>query len=130
MIFDFSREINRTDTGSLKHDGRKGVFGTSEVVPLWVADMDFPAPPSVTAALVARAHHPVYGYTLYPDSLYQSLIDWLRRRHGWEVQQDWIVMCPGVVPTIHASVMAYTDPGGSGTTSISIIWKSVHQVRV
>lgn len=113
MIFDFSHEINRTDTGSLKHDGLEGVFGTSEVAPLWVADMDFPAPPSVTAALIARAHHPVYGYTLYPDSLYQSLIDWLKRRHGWEVQQDWIVMCPGVVPTIHASVMAYTDPGGS-----------------
>ncbi len=113
MIFDFSREINRTNTGSLKHDGREDVFGTSKVAPLWVADMDFPAPPSITVALVARAHHPVYGYTLYPDSLYQSLIDWLRRRHGWEVQQDWIVMCPGVVPTIHASVMAYTDPGGS-----------------
>ncbi len=113
MSFDFSRDISRSGSASLKYDGRQNMFGTAEVIPLWVADMDFPAPPTVTAALAARAAHPIYGYTIYPDSLYQALIHWLKQRHGWEVQREWIVMCPGVVPTLHAAVMAYAGPGGS-----------------
>ena len=113
MSFDFSRDISRSGSASLKYDGRQNMFGAAEVIPLWVADMDFPAPPAVTAALAARAAHPIYGYTIYPDSLYQALIHWLRQRHGWEVQREWIVMCPGVVPTLHAAVMAYAGTGGS-----------------
>ena len=113
LSFDFSRDISRSGTASLKYDGRQNMFGTAEVIPLWVADMDFPAPPAVTAALAARAAHPIYGYTIYPDSLYQALIHWLKQRHGWEVQREWIVMCPGVVPTLHAAVMAYAGPGAS-----------------
>lgn len=113
MSFDFSRDISRSGSASLKYDGRQNMFGTTEVIPLWVADMDFPAPPAVTAALAARAAHPIYGYTIYSDSLYQALIHWLKQRHGWEVQREWIVMCPGVVPTLHAAVMAYAGPGAS-----------------
>jgi cystathionine beta-lyase len=56
---------------------------------------------------------PIYGYTLFPDSLYDSLIDWMLRRHGWTIQRDWIVMCPGVVPSLNAAVMAFTQPGES-----------------
>lgn len=89
------------------------MFGSTEVIPLWVADMDFAVPPAVTAALAARVAHPIYGYTVYPDSLYQALIHWLKQRHGWEVQREWIVMCPGVVPTLHAAVMAYAGPSAS-----------------
>ena len=89
------------------------MFGTAEVIPLWVADMDFAGPSAVTRALAERAAHPVYGYTVYPDSLYESLIDWLRRRHGWEVRREWIMMCPGVVPSLHAAVMAFAEPGES-----------------
>lgn len=110
---DFNSDINRAGTASLKYDGRQAMFGTAEVIPLWVADMDFAAPAAVTRALAERAAHPVYGYTVYPDSLYESLIDWLGRRHGWEVQREWIVMCPGVVPSLHAAVMAFAEPGGS-----------------
>ena len=113
MSFDFGRDINRSGSASLKYDGRQNMFGTAEVIPLWVADMDFPAPPAVTAALATRAAHPVYGYTIYPDSLYQALIHWLKRHHGWEIQRDWIVMCPGVVPTLHAAVMAYAGQGAA-----------------
>ncbi len=113
MSFDFSRDISRTGTASLKYDGRQNIFGTAEVIPLWVADMDFSAPPAVTEALAARAAHPIYGYTIYPDSLYQALIDWLKQRHGWEVQREWIVMCPGVVPSLHAAVIAFAGPKAS-----------------
>lgn len=109
--FDFGREIDRTGTHSVKYDNRLAMFGKADVIPAWVADMDFAAPPAVTHALTERAQHPIYGYTLFPDSLFDALIDWLQRRHGWTVQRDWIVMCPGVVPSINAAVMALTQPG-------------------
>lgn len=109
--FDFDREIDRTGTHSVKYDSRLAVFGKADVIPAWVADMDFAAPPAVTQALTERAQHPIYGYTVFPDSLYDALIEWLQRRHGWAVQRDWIVMCPGVVPSINAAVMAFTQPG-------------------
>jgi cystathionine beta-lyase len=109
--FDFDREIDRTGTHSVKYDSRLAVFGKADVIPAWVADMDFAAPPAVTRALTERAQHPIYGYTLFPDSLYEALIVWLQRRHGWKIQREWIVMCPGVVPSINAAVMALTQPG-------------------
>ena len=109
--FDFDREIDRTGTHSVKYDSRLAVFGKADVIPAWVADMDFAAPPAVTLALTERAQHPIYGYTVFPDSLYDALIDWLQQRHGWTIQRDWIVMCPGVVPSINAAVMAFTQPG-------------------
>lgn len=109
--FDFDREIDRIGTHSVKYDNRLAVFGKADVIPAWVADMDFAAPPAVTQALIERAQHPIYGYTLFPDSLYEALTDWLKRRHGWAVQREWIVMCPGVVPSINAAVMALTQPG-------------------
>lgn len=111
MSFDFDQTISREGTASVKYDGRIAYFGTADVTPLWVADMDFAAPPAVTAALAARAAHPIYGYTRYPDSLYDALIVWLRQRHGWPVEREWIVMCPGVVPSLHAAVMAFAQPG-------------------
>lgn len=109
--FDFDRPIDRNGTASVKFDGRAAMFGTTDVTPLWVADMDFAAPPEVTAALAARAAHPVYGYTLYPDGAFDALIDWLRDRHCWHVERDWILMCPGVVPTLYAAAQAYAEAG-------------------
>lgn len=108
---DFDQDIPRTGTSSVKHDGSAAYFGSPDVLPLWVADMDFAAPEAVTRALAGRAAHPVYGYSFYPDSLYDALIAWLEKRHGWEVQRDWIVMAPGVVPSLFATVMAFAQPG-------------------
>lgn len=107
----FDRDINRDGTNCLKYDGRQSVFGKADIIPAWVADMDFAAPAAVTQALIRRANHPIYGYTLFPDSLYRSVIHWLERRHQWEVQREWIIMCPGVVPSINAAIMAFTEPG-------------------
>src|SRR5690606_40608472 len=73
--------------------------------------MDFAAPDAVTQALKARAEHPVYGYTLFPESLYQSMIDWFSDRHSWPIEREWILMAPGVVPSLHAACMAYAQPG-------------------
>lgn len=111
MAFDFDRPIDRSCTASVKYDGRAAVFGTADVTPLWVADMDFAAPAEVTAALTARATHPVYGYTLHPDGVFEALIDWMAQRHRWHVEREWILLCPGVVPTLYAASQAYAAEG-------------------
>lgn len=75
--FDFDYDINREGSNSVKYDGRLATFGNTDVIPAWVADMDFAAPPAVTRALAERAAHPIYGYSLFPDSLYAALTDWM-----------------------------------------------------
>lgn len=111
MSFDFDKAVDRSASSSVKFDARQAYFGRKDVMPMWVADMDFAAPAEVTEALVARAKHPVYGYTLYPDSLYQSLIDWCERRYNWSLKRSQIMMCPGVVPSIHAAIQGLTRAG-------------------
>ena len=111
--YDFDQIINRLETGSVKYDVRQSMFGRADVIPAWVADMDFSAPLTITQALIERAAHPIYGYTVFPDSLYEAAMEWMQRRHGWTVKRDWIVMCPGVVPSLNAAVMAFTQPGES-----------------
>jgi len=110
VSFDFDKSISRDGTSSVKQDGCKAYFGTQDVLPLWVADMDFAAPEAITRALTARAKHPIYGYTAYPDSLYDALIQWMKKRHGWDIQREWIIMSPGVVPSLHAAVLAFAQP--------------------
>lgn len=111
MKLDFDKKIERDNTASVKFDGRQQYFGVSEITPMWVADMDFSVPECVTKAILARASHPIFGYTRYPDTLYRSIIDWFERRHGWKIERDWIVMAPGVVPSLHAACLAFTQAG-------------------
>lgn len=110
MTFDFDREIPRAGTASVKHDGAAANFGSADLIPMWVADMDFAAPEAITRALMERAAHPIYGYTFYPDSMYEALMSWMKKRHGWDIERAWIVMCPGVVPALHATILAVTQP--------------------
>lgn len=110
MQQDFDQLVSRDHSNSLKYDGRQAMFGQDDVIPLWVADMDFASPPAVSDALLQRASHPIYGYSIFPESTYQAVIDWLERRHGWRVERDWLLMCPGVVPSLNAAVMAFTQP--------------------
>jgi len=107
---EFDRVIPRNGTYSLKYDARLDTFGREDVLPLWVADMDFAAPEAVRHALAERAAHPIYGYSVFPESLYEALIRWLDKCHGWAVQREWIVLCPGVVPSLHASIFALVQP--------------------
>ena len=111
MPHSFDRLLQRENTCSVKFDARKAVFGREDVIPLWVADMDFPAPEAVTKALEQRARHPVYGYTLFPETLYASIIDWFKSRHGWTIERDWLLMAPGVVPSLHAAALAFAGEG-------------------
>lgn len=111
MTFNFDQEIQRENTASVKFDGRQQYFGTTDISPLWVADMDFAVPECVTRALQERINHPVFGYTLYPDSIYQSIIDWFQRRHQWTIEREWIVFAPGVVPSLFAAANAFAKEG-------------------
>lgn len=111
MSYDFDRIVPRAGSGALKYDARAATFGRDDVLPLWVADMDFAAPEAITRALVERAQHPIYGYTLPPESAYRALMDWMQARHGWAIEREWILLVPGVVPSLNAVVMALTAPG-------------------
>ncbi|ADE12012.1 MalY/PatB family protein [Sideroxydans lithotrophicus] len=111
MPSEFDQIISRAGTSSLKYDARYEYFARADVLPMWVADMDFAVPAAVQQALANRAAHPVFGYTVFPESLYDALIHWLHVRHSWTVQRESILCCPGVVPTLHACIFALTRPG-------------------
>lgn len=108
---DFDQEIERRNTQSVKFDALQAVFGSEDVLPMWVADTDFAAPQAVTEALIDRARHPLYGYSLFPESLFQAVIDWFAQRHSWQIEREWIVLAPGVVPSLHAVAMAFAEEG-------------------
>lgn len=103
--------MERRNTNCVKWVLVSQQFGTTDILPMWVADMDLSSPPEVVTAIKERANHPVYGYTIRPDSYYQAFIDWIKGRHDWEIDQDWLVDTPGVVPAMAACVQEFTDPG-------------------
>jgi len=111
MAYNFDEIINRENSGSLKYDIRKQKFGKEDVIPMWVADMDFRTPDFIVDALKQCAEKDIFGYFLFPDSYYKSIINWVKRHHQWEIQKDWISYCPGVVPALSLAVLAYTQPG-------------------
>lgn len=111
MSIDFDTVVPREGSASVKWDGRKAYFGSEDLIPMWVADMDFAVPEAVSRAVKERADHPVFGYTLATDSLYDSLVHWLKHRHGWEIQRDWIILSPGVVPSLHGAAIAFAGAG-------------------
>ncbi|MDC3418295.1 MalY/PatB family protein [Aquibacillus salsiterrae] len=106
----FKKEINRRGTNSVKWDLASSIYGSSEVLPMWVADMDFETPFTVKEALTERAEHGIFGYTYTDTSVHSSIIDWITRRHRWEIKASWLVYSPGVIPTLHAAIEALTRP--------------------
>jgi cysteine-S-conjugate beta-lyase len=111
MPYDFDALIPRSGTNCVKYDLRKAYFGREDVIPMWVADMDFPVPPFVSDAVRKRAEHPIYGYSIIPESYYQAVMTWQSRRYNWEIKKDWILFSPGVVTGLNVLVQALTDPG-------------------
>lgn len=108
---DFDQVIERKNTGSEKWDALDEVFGARDLVPMWVADMDFAAPPAVAEAIAARASHPVYGYHSRGAGWYEAAADWLAVRHNWKVDADWLSFTPGVVTAISVAIQTFTCPG-------------------
>jgi cysteine-S-conjugate beta-lyase len=111
MKYNFDRIIDRTRTSSVKYDLRQTIFEKSDVIPMWVADMDFETPDFIRDAVIRRASHSVYGYTFRDTDYYQAILEWMQSHHGWKIHRDDIVFCPGVVPALSFAVMAFTKPG-------------------
>ena len=123
MRFNYDEEIDRRGTCSTKweflHDGDQMKYGDhadpkhgkNRLLPMWVADMDFPTPPAVIEALKTRAEHGIFGYTMPTDGYFEAVINWMDRRYGYIVERDWILLTPGVVPAINMMVQAFLSPG-------------------
>ena len=111
MAYDFDRIIDRHGTSSLKWDYGERFTGMAGLLPLWVADMDFEAPPEIVDAITRRFAHGVFGYTIEPESYFEAAAGWLQRRHGWEVKRAWMTASPGVIPSLAAAILGLTAPG-------------------
>lgn len=108
---DFNKVHDRSETHSVKWDATENVFGTSDVLPMWVADMDFRPPEDVINAIKNRLDHGIFGYTFVPPSVTEALQDWLKKRHGWEVDSSSVLYSEGVVPSISTAIRAFTEKG-------------------
>lgn len=109
--YDFDEKINRKGTNCAKYDGLKKYFGYENLNPLWVADMDFKTPKFINDEIIKAAQNSVYGYSVDSDELYQSIINWQKTRHNWEIQKENIFMTNGVVPAYSACIEAYSEIG-------------------
>lgn len=107
MKYNFDEMISRRNTNCIKWDAS----ADSEMLPMWVADMDFRTAPAIVEALQKRVAHGIFGYTRVPDEYYQAVISWLDRRHGLKTKKDWCIYTSGVVPAISAIIKAMTEPG-------------------
>lgn len=110
---DFDVPIERAGSGCEKYDSRLETFGRADVIPLWVADMDFAAPACAREALEGRVNHPIYGYAKAPDSLVEAFCGWHERRHQWRIDPAHVLWSPGTVPILVAAILALTEPGDS-----------------
>ncbi len=111
MKYNFDQIVPRENTESIKYDYRKAFFGEPNVLPMWVADMDFETPAFIREAIIRRARHPIYGYTFRSEAFHNSIISWMKRRHNWDIKKEWISFSPGIVPAINFAVLAYSEPG-------------------
>ena len=107
MKYNFDKQISRRGTDSYKWDSAE----SENVLPMWVADMDFRTAPAIVDALRRRVEHGIFGYTRVPDSYYKAVTDWFERRHSWAINREWIIYTSGVVPAVSAIIKALTVPG-------------------
>jgi cystathionine beta-lyase len=110
-MFDFDEIIERTGTDSVKWDTRGANDIPKDVLSLWVADMDFKAPQAVLDALIKRIEHGIFGYSVVSDSYRDAIVQWMKQRHFWHIQPNWIVPLPGVVTALHVAVNTFTEEG-------------------
>jgi cystathionine beta-lyase len=107
----FDQIVDRRNTQCVKWDGATEVFGKEDLLPMWVADMDFCPPQAVVEAVKARAAHGIYGYEIKPASLHEAVLNWLKTRHNWVVDPSWLSYSPGVVSGLATAILALTEPG-------------------
>ena len=110
MKYNFDEIINRKDNHSVKYN-ELGRFGTDDIIPLWIADMDFRTAEPVVRALKEKADHGIFGYVYRPDEYFDSFIRWQKRRYGWEVKKELLSFSIGVVPAIGTLIRLFSEKG-------------------
>ena len=113
MAFNFDSCPERAGTDSTKWHR----YANRDVIPSWIADMDFESPPAVVEAIKARAAHGVFGYPAQRDEVFASIVKYMKRRHGWNIRPEWITFMCSLVPGIHAAIRCATKPGETVVTS-------------
>lgn len=111
MTYNFDRILDRSGTGDLKHSVLQERYGRSDLLPLWVADMDFETPPFITDALRRRLDHSLFGYTVVPEELWTTVRQWIRDHHQWDVRREWLTYIPGIVKGIGMAINVFSQPG-------------------
>ena len=111
MKYNFDELIDRRNTGAVKTDLCKKMFGTDDLIPIWVADMDFRTPDFIIDAINNRCKHPILGYTVPDEEYFNSIIRWIDARHGWKLERSWLGFLPGIVPGLAFAVNALTQTG-------------------
>jgi len=109
--YNFDEIIPREGTNCMKYDAREWIFKTNDVLPLWVADTDFRTPDFIVEAIKNRTEHEIYGYTVKPESYFEAVICWMKRRHNWKIKKEWISFSPGVVAGLTLAIEAFSKPG-------------------
>lgn len=110
MKYNFDEVVDRKDTDSIKWNGLEEMFGSDNLLPMWIADMDFKAPREVIDAFKNRVDHGIFGYAYKTDSFYDSIINWIKRRYDWNIKKEWILFTPGVVSGFNIGVRELVGP--------------------
>jgi cystathionine beta-lyase len=113
MKWNFDEPASREGTDCIKYDLREEIFGKKDVIPMWVADMDFKTPGFIIEKLQKRLEHELFGYSFRPPEYYTSIVTWNRNRHNWKIENEWICFCPGIVPALNLCTLSFTRPGDS-----------------
>ncbi|WZL73010.1 pyridoxal phosphate-dependent aminotransferase [Clostridiaceae bacterium 35-E11] len=112
--YNFDEYVNRKNTASFKWDGNMEYFGKEDIIPMWVADMDFKCAEPIQEAVRERAHHPIYGYSIRTDNYLNAVLHWLRRKHNFEVEKEWITFTPpGVIYAVYTMIQILTEKNNS-----------------
>ena len=110
-MYNFDQIIDRRNTSCVKYDNLANVFGSTDILPMWVADMDFETAPEIIEALKQRVEHGIFGYNIVPDEFFESIQTWWLKRHNYYLEKEWMLFCTGVVPAISSLVRKMTSVG-------------------
>jgi cystathionine beta-lyase len=111
MIYDFDKTVDRRGTGAIKWDMLEELFGKKDLLPMWVADMEFETPPFIVDAMKKRLEHPVFGYTGVPEGYWDRVSSWIGFHHGWTPKTEWMTFIPGIVKGIGMVINAFLHLG-------------------
>jgi cystathionine beta-lyase len=113
MSWNFDETVSRDGTDCIKYDKREEVFGRQDIIPMWVADMDFKTPGFIMEKLQNRLNHEIFGYSFRPPEYFSSIQQWFIERHSWKIEKEWICFTPGIVSALNLCTLAFTRPDDS-----------------